>query len=300
MGHKLTHLNKDGRAKMVDVGSKQDTERLAIAEGSIYMKLDTLKKIKEGSIKKGDVLAVAQVAGVMAAKKTSDIIPMCHNIFVSGVDMSFEIDEENSAVHIKACAKTVGKTGIEMESLNAVSVAALTIYDMCKAIDRGMRIENIHLTRKEGGKSGMYQKGKVIAVNISDKTGVRKQSIESAEIKEGGIVGDAHFGKSEIKQISLLADESVDKMRGMGMEFDSGIFAENITTKGIELKDLPVGVKLRIGDTLHEVSQIGKECHGGCEIRTKTGFCVMPTDGIFTKVLKSGTIKPGDDIEIIE
>lgn len=152
----LTHIDKNGRPKMVNVGDKDDTNRVAVARGSIYMKPETLKRIKEGSIHKGDVLSVAQTAGIMAAKNTAGAIPMCHNIFITGVEMDFTLDEEKSAVHIEASASTIGKTGIEMESLHAVSVAALTIYDMCKAIDRGMRITDIRLVRKSGGKSGDF------------------------------------------------------------------------------------------------------------------------------------------------
>lgn len=153
---KLTHIDENGRPRMVNVGEKADTKRLAVAKGSIYMAPETLKRIKEGTVKKGDVLSVAQTAGIMAAKNTASSIPMCHNIFITGVDMDFELDEENSAIHIEAAASTIGKTGIEMESLNAVAVAALTIYDMCKAMDRGMRITDIRLVRKEGGKSGVF------------------------------------------------------------------------------------------------------------------------------------------------
>ena len=152
----LTHIDERGRPKMVDVGHKEDTKRMAVAKGTIYMKAETLQKITQGGIKKGDVLSVAQVAGIMAAKNTASIIPMCHNIFITGVEMDFVIDEEHSAIHIEAAASTIGKTGIEMESLTAVSAAALTIYDMCKAIDKGMRIADIRLVRKSGGKSGEY------------------------------------------------------------------------------------------------------------------------------------------------
>lgn len=152
----LTHIDKNGRPRMVDVGEKADTQRIAVAKGSIYMKSETLQRIKEGTMEKGDVLSVAQTAGIMAAKNTSSAIPMCHNIMITGVEMDFILDEENSAVHIEASASTVGKTGIEMESLHAVSVAALTIYDMCKAVDRGMRIEGIRLVKKSGGKSGDF------------------------------------------------------------------------------------------------------------------------------------------------
>ena len=156
MEEKLTHIDENGRPRMVNVGEKPDTHRIAVAKGSIYMQPATLARIKEGSIAKGDVLSVAQTAGIMAAKNTASNIPMCHNIFITGVDMDFEMDEENSAIHIEASASTIGKTGIEMESLNAVAIAALTIYDMCKAIDRGMRITDIRLVKKDGGKSGLF------------------------------------------------------------------------------------------------------------------------------------------------
>jgi len=156
MEDKLTHIDENGRPRMVNVGQKADTHRIAVAKGSIYMQPETLARVKAGSIAKGDVLSVAQTAGIMAAKNTASNIPMCHNIFITGVDMDFEIDEENSAIHIEAAASTIGKTGIEMESLNAVAIAALTIYDMCKAIDRGMRITDIRLVKKDGGKSGLF------------------------------------------------------------------------------------------------------------------------------------------------
>ncbi|WPC39222.1 cyclic pyranopterin monophosphate synthase MoaC [Clostridium sp. JS66] len=154
----LTHINDEGRAKMVDVSEKNDTEREAIAKGSIYMKEETLKRINDGGIKKGDVLSVAQVGAIMGAKNTSHIIPMCHPIMISGCDIRFNLDFENLKIDIEAVTKTVGKTGIEMEALTAVSVAALTIYDMCKAIDRGMVISDIMLMRKSGGKSGVFQR----------------------------------------------------------------------------------------------------------------------------------------------
>jgi len=158
MDEMLTHIDVNGRPRMVDVGEKEDTARRAVAAGSIHMAPETLKRILDGAVAKGDVLSVAQTAGIMAAKNTSSTIPMCHNIFITGVEMNFEIDEKASAVHITASASTVGKTGIEMESLNAVAVAALTIYDMCKAMDRGMVITDIRLIRKEGGKSGIYER----------------------------------------------------------------------------------------------------------------------------------------------
>ncbi len=151
--NKLTHFNDEGRAKMVEVGEKLNTRREAVAVGSIFMLPETLDRIVDNNISKGDVLAVSQVAGIMAAKKTSDLIPMCHNIILTGADINFNIDKENSKIDIEAVVRTTGKTGVEIEALTAVSTAALTIYDMCKAVDRGMTITDIKLVKKTGGKS---------------------------------------------------------------------------------------------------------------------------------------------------
>lgn len=139
----------------------------------------------------------------------------------------------------------------------------------------------------------------ILAINISDQKGVIKHPVSEATFIVGGIQGDAHCGQDEIKQVSLLADESVDKMRAMGLTLAPGAFAENITTKGIELKTLPIGTRLQIGCTLQEVSRIGKECHHGCAIKQQTGTCVMPTEGIFTKVIEGGVVRPGDQITIL-
>lgn len=139
---------------MVDVGEKPDTERIAVARGRILMQPATLEAIREGGIKKGDVLSVAQVAGILGAKKTHELIPMCHPLLLTHIDLTFELMPEQNAIEITATVKATGKTGVEMESLTAVNVAALTIYDMAKAIDRGMRIQDVRLIRKTGGKSG--------------------------------------------------------------------------------------------------------------------------------------------------
>lgn len=154
----LTHINEEGRARMVDVSEKSDTTREAIAVGTITMRKETIDRIKKGSISKGDVLSVAQVGGIMGAKSTPHIIPMCHPIMISGCDISFKIDSENNKIQITAVTKTFGKTGVEMEALSAVSIAALTIYDMCKAIDREMVINDIMLLKKSGGKSGTFER----------------------------------------------------------------------------------------------------------------------------------------------
>ncbi len=151
---KLTHINSQGRARMVDVSEKENTNRIAVAFGKICMKKETLEKIQNQEIKKGDVLGVAQVAAIMAAKRTFETIPMCHSILLTGADVDFQIVTDG--IEIRMTVRTTGKTGVEMEALNGVSAAALTIYDMCKSIDRAMRIENICLLEKDGGRSGHF------------------------------------------------------------------------------------------------------------------------------------------------
>jgi cyclic pyranopterin monophosphate synthase len=155
----LTHFDESGRARMVDVSAKDDTAREATASGAVRMRAETLALIRQGSIAKGDVLAVAQVAGVMAAKQTPQMIPMCHTLLLTSVDLTFALEDVGAGegiVTIATTVRTVGKTGAEMEALAAVSVAALTIYDMCKAVDRAMVIDNVRLLRKSGGKSGDF------------------------------------------------------------------------------------------------------------------------------------------------
>ena len=152
----LSHLDAKGAARMVDVSAKDDTAREAVAEGYVVMLPETMALIQEGGVAKGDVLAVARIAGIMAAKKTSDLIPMCHPLPVTGVKVEL-VTEGNDRLHITATVKTTGKTGVEMEALTSVSVAALTVYDMCKAVDKGMRIEGVRLLEKRGGKSGEWR-----------------------------------------------------------------------------------------------------------------------------------------------
>ena len=153
----FTHFNDEGRACMVDVSEKQATLREAMAGGTVFVNDETFGLIMRGEMKKGDVLAVAQIAGIMAAKRTSELIPMCHPIAITGVDISFAPDDKRSAIDITATVRCKGETGVEMEALTAVSAAALTIYDMCKAVQKDIEITNIRLLRKSGGKSGDYQ-----------------------------------------------------------------------------------------------------------------------------------------------
>ena len=152
----FTHFNADGNAVMVDVGEKEDTKREALASGVIYMSEECYRKVKEGSMKKGDVLGVARIAGIMGAKKTAELIPLCHILSLTKVEIDFEYLEEEHGIRVLCRTVCTGKTGVEMEALTGVNVCLLTIYDMCKAIDRGMEIGEIHLLEKSGGKSGQW------------------------------------------------------------------------------------------------------------------------------------------------
>ena len=152
----LTHFNQQGDAHMVDVGSKAITKRVAVTEGRIFMQAETLQRIIQGDNKKGDVLGIARIAGIMATKKTADLIPLCHPLAITHVDIQLQTEEQTPAVYCQATVEVSGQTGVEMEALNATQVALLTIYDMCKAVDRGMRIDGVRLLKKSGGKSGEW------------------------------------------------------------------------------------------------------------------------------------------------
>ncbi|MCD8248715.1 MAG: cyclic pyranopterin monophosphate synthase MoaC [Lachnospiraceae bacterium] len=153
----FTHFDKNGSAVMVDVSAKADTEREATACGRIHMSPECYEKVKIGAMSKGDVLGVARIAGIMGAKKCSELIPLCHIVKLTGVTVDFELRDESGEIEVRCTARTVDKTGVEMEALTGVQIALLTIYDMCKAVDRGMRMDGIRLLRKSGGKSGIYK-----------------------------------------------------------------------------------------------------------------------------------------------
>ncbi|EAQ99215.1 cyclic pyranopterin monophosphate synthase MoaC [Congregibacter litoralis] len=154
----LTHLDDEGRARMVNVGEKPVTARRAVASGEVRMRPETLEKIRTNSLAKGDVLAVARVAGILAAKRCDELIPLCHSLPLDSVDIDFELDDALPGVRVSADAQVHSRTGVEMEALTAVSIAAMTIYDMCKAVDKGMVIEKVCLLRKEGGRSGVWER----------------------------------------------------------------------------------------------------------------------------------------------
>ncbi len=307
----LTHFNDQGRARMVDVSSKDVTARTARAAAKVSMSADTLELVRTGGVKKGDVLAVAQVAGIMAAKRCWELVPMCHPIQLSGVDVGFAFEPDGIA--IEATCRCSGQTGVEMEALTAASVAALTIYDMCKAHQRDMVIDRVRLVEKDGGKSGHFVRadepapaagsalapaGIVVATCVSERKGTRKVTRDSITLEVGhGIVGDAHAGNWH-RQVSLLSDEAVDTMREALPDLAAGDFAENVLTRGIDLKSLPVGTVLAVGPCELVVTQIGKTCHNDCAIKQTTGRCVMPTEGIFTVVTRGGVVRPGDAVTV--
>ncbi len=315
----LTHINEQGRARMVDVSAKQKTQRVARAAGFVRMAPATLELVRTGGCKKGDVLAVAQVAGIMAAKRCWELVPMCHPIQLTGVDVRFELvdDERGCGVAIEAECRCCGETGVEMEALTAASVAGLTVYDMLKATQRDMVVDDVRLLEKSGGASGHFVRAEVgdagdragaavpavadasvVAVSISEKKGTRKKPQESIELVVGhGVAGDAHAGNWH-RMVSLLPEESVDSMREVLPNLSAGDFAENILTRGLSLKELPVGTVLTVGECELVVTQIGKKCHNDCEIHRLTGKCVMPTDGVFAVVTRGGTVRPGDPIHV--
>ena len=314
-GEDLTHINEQGRARMVDVSAKEGTRRVARAAGFVHMATATLELVRTGGCKKGDVLAVAQVAGIMAAKRCWELVPMCHPIQLTGVDVRFELSDAPCGVAIEAECRCCGQTGVEMEALTAASVAGLTIYDMLKAVQRDMVVSDVRLLEKSGGKSGHFVRGSVakvdkgtvplsnsdgvvVATSVSTKKGTRKVPQESIRLEVGlGVAGDAHAGAWH-RMVSLLPEESVDEMRELLPKLAAGDFAENILTRGLSLKNLPVGTVLEVGECELAMTQIGKKCHSDCEISRITGKCVMPTDGVFAVVTRGGTVRPGDPIRI--
>ena len=302
-GADLTHVNEQGRARMVDVSDKPATDRVARAAGFVRMAPSTVELVRTGGAKKGDVLAVARVAGIMAAKRCWETVPMCHPVALTGVDVRFSV--EAGGVGIEAACRCHGETGVEMEALSAVSAAALTVYDMLKAHQRDMVVEEVRLVEKTGGASGDFSArgvrgaATVEAVCVSEEKGTRKHPVDEIELVVGeGVAGDAHAGRWH-RQVSLLPAEAVDELRDLLPELASGDFAENVLTRGLDLKALPVGTVLRAGAAELVVTQIGKECHAACEIRRLTGRCAMPTEGIFCVVTRAGSLRAGDRLEVV-
>ena len=236
---------------------------------AVVMAAETLAIIVDEAAPKGDVIAVARLAGIMAAKRTHELIPLCHQLNLTKVAVDIEADEQLPGLRITTEARLRGRTGVEMEALVAASVAALTVYDMCKAVDRGMQVTGVRLLEKSGGRSGHWRReasatrragrgrsirrrtvsahqvdGTIVSVNVADKKGVRKQPVESITlVVDHGVEGDAHAGPWH-RQVSLLANESIEKMLAACPTVDPGAFGENVTTEGLVLYELPVGTRL--------------------------------------------------------
>ena len=306
----LSHIDADGKARMVDVAGKPVTKRTARAGARIWMAPATLKLLQDQALPKGDVLAVAKVSGIQAAKRTSEFIPLCHPLALTHVDLEFAVEEAESRVDIECETVTEDRTGVEMEALVGAAMAMITIYDMCKAVDRGMTMGDLRLLQKTGGKEEYVRpeagsslpaaslEGTVVAVNTNPAKGEGKKPKKKAVLRVGhGVEGDAHAGKWH-RQVSLLAQESIDKMVAQGLEVGPGDFAENITTQGLDVASLPLHTTIELGEALVEVTQIGKECHSRCKVYEQAGDCVMPREGIFARVLREGQVAPGDFVRV--
>ena len=294
---KLSHFDEEGRSRMVDVSSKDDTKRVAVAKGEVRVSPKTLELIKNNEIEKGDVLEVARVAGIMGVKKTPDLIPMCHPLLISGIDIRFNILDKENTIEIIAQTKITAKTGVEMEALTAVSTAGLTIYDMCKAVDKGIEIGEIKLLKKTGGKSGTYLAhelvGSVKGIYLGEQRGEAKERIEEVTIKEDyGLEGDIHAEAGK-HQVSLIAIDSIEEYAEP--DVDLGTFEANIITEEVELAKLEIGTKLKLGtDIILRIDQIGKD-----DERIEDHYLAMYQEGIFATVLAGGELETGDRIEVL-
>ena len=299
MSDTLTHQDSEGRVKMVDVGQKQPTARMALAFASIFTGEKALELLQAGELAKGDAWAASRVAAIMAAKKTSELIPLTHPIRLDSVRVDL-FAWGKDRVGCFATASGFDRTGVEMEAMVAASTAMLNMYDMVKGVDKGAYIEQTRLVYKSGGKSGDWlstsaQIGQIEKLATSKGKGTPKDPCDEVTLKvRFGIETDAHGGDWH-RQVSLLGVDSIEKMRSKGLDVDFGSFAENIATSGVCLYELPVGTLMwcEAGPVM-QVTQIGKECHTKCAVYYRAGDCVMPREGIFTIVLTGGRIRSGE------
>lgn len=296
--------------RMVDVTEKEETVREAEARARVWMSPATVEAIRRGEMAKGDVVAVSRTAGILAAKATPGLLPLCHPLLVTHVDVDVKLPEGRDYVQVVAVVKGVGKTGFEMEALTAASVAALNVYDMCKAMDKGMVIGDTRLVGKKGGKSdardegkGWEECGRLAAICMSETREGTKSPVPEAALKaDYGLVGDAHAGTR--RQVSLLGVESIrklsaaletinpERMEKMGVRVEHGDSAENLVTEGIGLTGLAPGSRVHVGDeAVLEVTEQGKEFH-------RPGFYLLPLAGAFARVVRGGQVKVGDPVRI--
>jgi len=294
----LTHLDERGRARMVDVGQKEVSLREARAEAILSMAPETLRRIQEGEIEKGDVLAVSRIAGIMAAKKTPDLIPLCHPLEISSAAVQFESIPEAGILRIETTVRLWGRTGAEMEALVSAAVAALTVYDMVKAVDRRAVLRSLRLLEKSGGKSGHWRAegitGEVVAVNVAEERGIPKRNIGRGVLREGvGLLGDAHAGTERqlsifpLEALALAPKEVLESLR-------EGEYSENITISGIPLEELRVGRRLAIGEAEIEIVQIGKG-----KLEPSGRPWIVSREGRFARVIKGGEVRVGDRVRVL-
>lgn len=267
----LTHVNKNGEAHMVNVGNKAISNRTAVAEAYLLMKPETLKAISDNNIKKGDVLGTARIAGIMAAKKTSDLIPLCHPLQISSAEIEF-IFVNPDRLRIIASVSCTHVTGVEMEALTAASVSALTIYDMCKAIDKEMEITSVRLLKKTGGKSGDFVRAVV------------------PELREIHLMRD--------EKLSIMSSEAIEKMKEMGY---SGLcmkkFKANLVASNIGMEKLEIGSTLSIGEASAKIID-KKHCYPECDLLRNKGFCPLKDGSAFLQVTKPGRVTEGSEIKV--
>ena len=301
----------DNSPSMVNVNYKEESLRSATAKARVRLNASTLTLIRARRVPKGDVLSVSKVAGIQAAKQTAGLIPLCHPIMMGHTAIEFDTSSGDDVIEVISTVSGIGRTGFEMEALVAASVASLNIYDMCKGFDRGIVVEDLRLVRKSGGKSGTYnseppsrQKGRLVAVCVGTNLGPKSPVEEGVLEKELGLTGDIHAGT--VRQVSLLSVEMIRRftsaleglnplmMASSGVQVRPGYSGENLVTEGIDLANLPLGTRLRVGgQALLEVMQIGKQFH-------KPGYYLLPLAGVFARVVESGTVRGGDEVVVSE
>lgn len=284
----------DKGLRMIDISEKGDTERVSVAQGRIALKPETIKRIQAGEIEKGDVLKASELAGIMGAKRVPELIPLCHPLLITHIDLNFNVGSR--WIEVTAAAKNIGRTGVEMEALTAVTVALLTIYDMCKAIDDEMRLEDILLLEKEGGKSGHWRResleqGRVLYVAASRERDWKERKREIDLIEGLGVEGDFHAAAGSPRQVSLLPIE-VARFAPPDVLQDMEQLTENITTVGIPLESVQVGDLLLFErGAAVEVTEIGKEAY-----EDEGRKFLLSRYGIFGRVLKGGQVGIGERV----